>query len=108
VAAALPFFDDDRSFFMQLCSEFVEVLPKRVADLRNALAEGKAKDFCRHAHTIKGMAANFSARPIAQICQQLETMGRQEDLSGAPPLLQRLAAEIERLRAAFAEISGQG
>jgi HPt (histidine-containing phosphotransfer) domain-containing protein len=51
------------------------------------------------------MAANFSARPIEQICQQLETMGRQEDLSGAPPLLERLTAEIERLGEAFAEIA---
>jgi signal transduction histidine kinase/DNA-binding LacI/PurR family transcriptional regulator/DNA-binding response OmpR family regulator len=105
VAAALPFFDDDRSFFMQLCSEFVETLPKRMADLRQMLADGKAEDFGRHAHSIKGMAVNFSARPITRICQELEVMGRQEDLSGAPLLLERLSAEIERLRAAFAEIS---
>jgi HPt (histidine-containing phosphotransfer) domain-containing protein len=108
VAAALPFFDDDQSLFMQLCREFVETLPQRMADLQKALAERKVRDFTRHAHSVKGTAANFGAEPISQICQQLEAMGREQDLSGAPPLLERLAAEYQRLRAAYAEISRQG
>jgi hypothetical protein len=35
-------------------------------------------------------------------------MGRQDDLAGAPALLERLPGEAERLRQAYAEMDSQG
>jgi CheY-like chemotaxis protein/HPt (histidine-containing phosphotransfer) domain-containing protein len=101
--SALSRFQGDRAFFTEMCQEFVAGLPKRMTELREALGADNASTLGRLAHNLKGVSANFSAGPLTSLALELETCGREEDLSGAPGLLDQLAAEVERLKAFLSE-----
>ncbi|MFH1907775.1 MAG: response regulator, partial [Chloroflexota bacterium] len=84
---ALPRFNDDRAFFLELCQEFMAHLPDRIQGMQAALKSGDANTLSRLAHNLKGISANFSAGPLSGLAAQLETLGKQEDLTAAPALL---------------------
>jgi PAS domain S-box-containing protein len=98
VQAALPRFDNDRAFFLEMCRDFMMNMPPRMEELRVSLQKKDPATFSRAAHNLKGISANFNATAVNRIAVQLEMMGRQEDLSGAAPLLDQLDIEISRLR----------
>lgn len=96
--AALPRFDNDKKFFLEMCQDFMMNLPVRMDELRSSLQKKDSATFTRAAHNLKGISANFDATTTNRIAAQLETMGRQDDLSGAASLLDQLDIEISRLR----------
>jgi PAS domain S-box-containing protein len=101
---ALSRFDHDRPFLEAMCGELMSGIPSRIADMRADLQAGNANDFFRHAHNLKGMAANFSTGPVVRLAAELEALGRSEDLTDAPTLLEQLVLEVERLRAYLLEL----
>jgi signal transduction histidine kinase/DNA-binding LacI/PurR family transcriptional regulator/DNA-binding response OmpR family regulator/HPt (histidine-containing phosphotransfer) domain-containing protein len=98
VRAAMPRFDNDRDFFMEMCHEFLKNLPLRMTELRGSLEKKDPATFTRAAHNLKGISANFNATPTNRIAAQLEKLGSQDDLSTAAALLDQLEAETGRLR----------
>lgn len=50
----------------------IEDLPKVVANLRTAATVENEPGVRQAAHTIKGMAANFTAQPLMEFARQLE------------------------------------
>jgi HPt (histidine-containing phosphotransfer) domain-containing protein len=56
----------------------------------------------REAHALKGSCSNFGARPMALVCDQLETASRSGDLVRVPALVNQLLAEYDRVCAALA------
>ncbi len=97
IERALERFGDDRPFLYEMSRDYVAGFPDRIKDLRTALEARNANDFSRHAHNLKGVSANFSAAPVTKICTELETLGREDDLTSAPGLLDRLEFETRRL-----------
>ncbi|MDO9131279.1 MAG: response regulator [Anaerolineales bacterium] len=95
---ALPRFNDDRAFFLELCQEFMAHLPDQIQGMQAALKSGDANTLSRLAHNLKGISANFSAGPLSDLAAQLETLGKQEDLTAAPALLEQIEIESDRLR----------
>ena len=98
VQAALPRFDNDQAFFLEMCVDFMKNIPLSVAELKNSLQKNDSGAFSRSAHSLKGVSANFNASAINRIAAQLEALGRQDELTSAPPLLDQLDEEIIRLR----------
>jgi HPt (histidine-containing phosphotransfer) domain-containing protein len=98
IQAALPRFDNDKQFFMEMCQEFMKNLPQRMEELRSSLQKKDSATFTRAAHNLKGISANFDAAPTNRIAAQLEALGRQDDLSAAAALMDQLETEISRLR----------
>jgi HPt (histidine-containing phosphotransfer) domain-containing protein len=98
VNAALPRFDNDRAFFLEMCQEFLKNLPARMKELNSALEKRDAATFSRAAHNLKGVSANFNADPVRQIAEKLERLGRQDELEQAAPLMEQLQTELVRLR----------
>ncbi|MBA4379739.1 MAG: hybrid sensor histidine kinase/response regulator [Anaerolinea sp.] len=95
---ALPRFNDDRAFFLELCQEFMAHLPDRIQGMQAALKSGDANTLSRLAHNLKGISANFSAGPLSGLAAQLETLDKQEDLTAALALLEQIEIESDRLR----------
>jgi len=98
VKAALPRFDNDREFFLEMCQDFMKNLPPRMEELRNSLQKKDSATFSRAAHNLKGVSVNFNAMAVNRIAAELEMIGRQDELDASGPLLDRLDAEIVRLR----------
>jgi HPt (histidine-containing phosphotransfer) domain-containing protein len=94
---ALPRFNNDRDFFNEMCLEFMAHLPGRLEELRKSLQTGNLEIFTRTAHSLKGLAASFSADPVTRVSAELEIMGRHGKIAGAPALITRLETESRRL-----------
>jgi signal transduction histidine kinase/DNA-binding response OmpR family regulator/HPt (histidine-containing phosphotransfer) domain-containing protein len=96
--AALPRFDNDRAFFLEMCQEFMKNLPARMEELKSSLQKKDAATFSRAAHNLKGVSANFDAAAVNRIAAELERLGRLDELEQASPLLEQLEIELVRLR----------
>jgi CheY-like chemotaxis protein/HPt (histidine-containing phosphotransfer) domain-containing protein len=96
--AALVHFDDDEKFMTQMCATFIESLPERLAEIRDALNKNSANMTGRLAHNLKGTCLNFSTEPLATLSAELEAMGKREDLQFAPFVVEQMQNEIHRLQ----------
>jgi two-component system sensor histidine kinase/response regulator len=76
---------------------FAVECPKLMARIRSAITEGNASELQRAAHTLKGSIQFFGVKRSAAAALQLETLGREQTLSGAEDAWLLLEREIERL-----------
>ncbi|MDQ3005410.1 MAG: response regulator, partial [Chloroflexota bacterium] len=95
--SALPHFDNDRDFMMEMFKEYKAHLGGRVDEIHSALQDRDTNRLARLAHNLKGVSLNFSADPLATIALQLEEICKREDLTHAPRLVAQLDVEARRL-----------
>jgi HPt (histidine-containing phosphotransfer) domain-containing protein len=62
-----------------------------------ALQVGDMKGLNRHAHNLKGLSANFSANAISSLAAELEQQTKQENITNAAALIDKINAESQRL-----------
>jgi PAS domain S-box-containing protein len=96
--AALPRFNDDPDFFIEMLDEYLAHLPERIETLRSALQNRNAAVIHRTGHSLKGVSSNFCAEVMTGLARELETAGRNNDLTQALDLIQAAEAEAERIR----------
>jgi HPt (histidine-containing phosphotransfer) domain-containing protein len=77
--------------------------PRTMAEIDAAINGRDASKLNRAAHSLKGSAGNFGARPAIETVLRLEMMGINENLSGGREEFAFLAEEMERLKQALAE-----
>jgi PAS domain S-box-containing protein len=87
----------DRELMEEIIAAFQVDIPMQIARLNQFLAEGNGPGITRQAHTIKGAAANLAAVALSQAGAQVESVGKQGDLSAAAELAQRIPLEYDRL-----------
>jgi two-component system sensor histidine kinase/response regulator len=104
LSTALPRFGNDRSFFLEMCQDFIEQIPTRLQEMKISFYAGDANRLSSHAHNLKGVAANFSAGPISRIAKEIEDDAKLDDLTRILHLLEEIEAETKRLRRAYIEI----
>ena len=73
-----------------------------LAALRQGLAESDPQAVRSQAHTIKGAAANISARRMQRLAARIEDLAREGRLDGVPELFARLEEEYR----AFGTVTG--
>jgi PAS domain S-box-containing protein len=82
----------------ELVDAFLEDAPGQIATLGSAIERGDGEVARRAAHTLKSTCATFGAQPLAELCRELEAIGRQGQLEGAARLLERVEEELDRVR----------
>jgi CheY-like chemotaxis protein/HPt (histidine-containing phosphotransfer) domain-containing protein len=80
-----------------IVERFLVEAPRRLEDLRQALASGNRSSFVFIAHAFKGSGAQLGAKRLASFCQELELRGRNGDWEGMEEILDRLDIEIGRV-----------
>jgi signal transduction histidine kinase/CheY-like chemotaxis protein/ligand-binding sensor domain-containing protein len=80
-----------------IIDRFLAEAPRRVAELRLALAAKDNLNFVFVAHAFKGSGAQLGARRLAKLCHELETRGRRVDWPGLEEIVGQLQAEVERI-----------
>jgi len=85
----------------ELVETFLEDAATQMASLHGAVECGDADAARRAAHTLKSNGATFGAQPFAELCRELENLGREGQLDAAPELLGRADEEWERVREAL-------
>jgi HPt (histidine-containing phosphotransfer) domain-containing protein len=85
----------DEDLLRELISTFLDEIPGMLQTIRSALDRGDAKVVQRIAHTLKGALGHFGAQRAYQTAYEVETRGRDGDLTGAatalPPLEEAMA-----------------
>ena len=105
--ALLGAFENDWDFFIEAVGMFMEDFPPMLVDIQTAIQENNAEVLKRQAHALKGMVGNFHARAAAGHAAALEIMGREGDLSGSDESLNRLEAELQRLKENLVQLTGE-
>ncbi len=96
--AALSSVGGDAALLRELIGLFLDSCPGLLQEIRDAAAAGDPTRVKRAAHTIKGSVGYFSAPAAVVAAQQVERMGRDNDLTGLEEAYRTLEAEIEHLR----------
>jgi two-component system, sensor histidine kinase and response regulator len=68
--------DGDKELYRDLIGLFLEDSPKLLEQIRAGIAAKNAKEAGHGAHTLKGLAANFSGEPVIQAADQVERLSR--------------------------------
>ena len=95
--AALPRFNGDRAFMLEMCKEYKEHLPAHLEEIHAALQADDTNRLARLAHNLKGLSLNFSADTLAGKALNLEELCKREDLTDAPNLVAQLTTEAQRV-----------
>jgi two-component system sensor histidine kinase/response regulator len=101
----------DMGLFRKLAEFFREDCPQLIQQIRDGLETGEPAAVERAAHSLKGLAASFSAEATVAAALRIEECGQVADLAGAASALVPLEAHAERLCQAlvpYAESDGSG
>jgi HPt (histidine-containing phosphotransfer) domain-containing protein len=82
------------SFFPQLLETFEHDAVEHFAVLQSAIAGNEPGQICREAHALRGASLTIGARGMAEICQQLESLGTAQNAERATEELALLEREF--------------
>lgn len=91
----------DREAFTRIAGIFITRGAADIEQLADAITRRDAAQITQHAHRIKGAAANIGAVAMAELCAEIENIGRERRLDGAADLLNRLRGEFDQARTAL-------
>jgi two-component system sensor histidine kinase/response regulator len=97
VMGAMPRFSNERTFFVEMCHDFINHLPGRLKDLDIALKKMDSEALFQVAHSLKSIVATFNAGPLSAICAELELNSHKGDTSNAKKLVKNIHRESKRL-----------
>jgi len=98
---------DDMDFFNDLLSTFFDDAPKLLADMRRATETGQAEELRRAAHSLKSNSASFGATALAEMCKELEELGK-SGTTNVSDQLTKVEAEYQQVRDALQTIRVNG
>ena|GEM_PF-3176446 len=96
---------DGTEMVVELIRVFVEDAHQRVGSLQNALASEDWESMRRTAHSIKGSAANFGARPLVELARRMEQMVVENKHKDLPGLVSGIEAEVHRVHVELHQIA---
>jgi PAS domain S-box-containing protein len=96
-SAALSYVGGDRALLDELLVIFAEDAPVRMDAIRKAIAGSDAQELMREAHTLKGALKVLGAAAAAGLALELETLGREGDMSRARNAGAALQRAMDRL-----------
>ena len=91
----------DAAFMAELVNTFLSDAPGLLAEMSQALACGDAGALGRVAHSLKSNSRDFGAGALAQLCLELEMLGKTGALDGAAEKCALAEAEFARVKAAL-------
>jgi two-component system, sensor histidine kinase and response regulator len=80
---------------------YLSSTPTLLQTLREAESGGDAEKLKAAAHSFKSSSANLGALRLADVCKELETLGRAGSTVGALPLLMQVEEEYRMVREAL-------
>jgi CheY-like chemotaxis protein len=97
--------DGDKALLLEMVELFLDDCPALLDHIREALRDQDAEKLHNAAHALKGSAANFIARKVVEVAQDMEMLGRQQNLNAAQHLLTLLEQRLQDLCEALESIA---
>jgi len=97
--------DDDGDILTELIDTYLENSPRVLAAAEEALQNQEPAAVAQAAHALMGSSSNFGAKPLQDLCAQLEQAGRSPNFEKhrAAQLLAAIRTELDRVCAALGE-----
>lgn len=95
---------DDEELVKEVLDGFLSDIPKRLDALKEALRKGDAPVAQRHAHTVKGAAANVNAYALRDVAACMEDAAEAGDLETTASLMPLLSKEFEILQSTIRRV----
>jgi len=84
---------------------YLDDSPHILDDLRESVSRDNPEALRKAAHKFKSSSANLGADRLAELCKQLETLGRSDLTEGATGILEEVEREYHSVHSALKEIS---
>lgn len=105
--ATLARLGNDHELFCLMALCFVEDAGILLGEITAASQANDADRVERAAHSLKGLAATFSAEAVVSRAQFIETCGRRADFNAVRSVIADLSLETERLKAALSPFAAK-
>ncbi|WP_341529525.1 response regulator [Nostoc sp. UHCC 0302] len=92
---------DNTESFAEFIDEYLNDAPQRLVAIGNAIDQGDAAALRNAAHALRSLSVTFGAISLAQVCQELEVMGRAGTTVSASTLMLQLQREYQRVETAL-------
>jgi HPt (histidine-containing phosphotransfer) domain-containing protein len=86
---------------MTIITLFLDETPRQLAVMQAAVCRADAPALAETAHRLKGSSGNLGAGRMQQLCGELQTLGRANELTTAGDHLARLEAEFALVQTAL-------
>lgn len=96
---------DGGEFLREIVSIYLEDTPKRIAELKAALAASDGATFARAAHTIKGSSSNVGAAALRAVAERMEHTSKAGDLATAGGLVADCEAQFALVKAELSKLT---
>src|SRR5919107_424736 len=93
--------DGEPANLARIVGLFIDDVPLRLEELRQAVESGGAQNVEETAHMLKGGSGYMGAVQMAKICPRIQDLGASGELSHVSELLDELEAEFKRIRPAL-------
>lgn len=90
----------------ELCRDYLTEARATVVQLREALKRGDAAAVRERAHYLKGSSMMLGAQEVSEVCGTLEAMGRDANLNGAGPVLEKVVEALKQVELVLTEVVG--
>ncbi|MGV8074245.1 MAG: Hpt domain-containing protein, partial [Syntrophobacteraceae bacterium] len=90
------------SLLHKIIDMYFQSSPDLLQKIREAVRSSDAPSLHRAAHTLKSSSANLGAFKLAELCKEMETMGKTNVLLEAGTMLSTIEKEYEGVRQALA------
>ncbi|MCC7703260.1 response regulator [Janthinobacterium sp. GW460P] len=92
---------DGDALLERVIEAFVGETPRQLSAMRAAIAGADAEALRKVAHSLKSGSANVGADGLAQLCKEMEKLGRAGSTEGAAPLLLQMQQAFLAVRASL-------
>ena len=85
----------DNSFIEELFDTFLKTSELHFSEIETALLQRQPNAMMKAAHTLKGGCRNLGGRRMGDLCEKMETLGRENSLKGAADLFGQIKHEFQ-------------
>jgi HPt (histidine-containing phosphotransfer) domain-containing protein len=92
-------------FISELVQTYLDETPQLISKLQEALDRKDCDAFRQSAHSIKSTSNSFGALDLGSLAKELEYMGRESNLDGAPVKVEKLVNDYSAVKLALKELT---
>jgi signal transduction histidine kinase/DNA-binding response OmpR family regulator len=96
--------DRGDALVQKVIAAYVDDTPQHLCTLRQAIAGSDTGCVRKVAHSLKSASANVGAQKLAQLCKEMEHLGRADTTEGAVVILTDMEQEFQAVRHSLAAI----
>ena len=93
----------DRALVLEVANELLSNTRRQAGIMRAALRDQASERIRKEAHAVKGGAWTLEARPLGDLAEEIEHLGRDNTLAPVEDLLDKFDTELDRLEAFLAQ-----